>query len=165
MQALLTIAEGTPVTNPGAGDPLVPLGTLVKRSLLAPGPDFARDCAMLAVYWDGITAEPVSQWEALGGPCIVVPSVRIVLVYADDCVPAQTDGGSPPTPAAIEAYTVQWTDRVTALWQATVQAALDGGLSAGGCCEATVDDASPGRPSPFGKMAQAQIPVRLRLQA
>lgn len=165
-QALITVADGAAVTNPEDPEgPTVPLSTLVARSFIAPGPDFAHDCSLLAVHVEALDALPVASDADLGPQfgCVLVPSILLHLTYADDCVPVPSNDGKPPTPEAVEAWSSAFLDRCVVLWQAVADAVLGGSLDVGGCHDASIGQAT--FTGPAGGMAAMVVPVRVRLQA
>lgn len=145
-QALLSAAEAATLSSP------------VARSVIAPGPDFARDCRMLAVYLDQqnsvtATASPTSGLPGSG--CAVIPTVRLTLAFVADCVPAPGDSGQPPAAAAVTAWTEAFLDDAEVIWNAVADAALDGTL--GDCDDVTIEAADTR--GPLGQVAQFIIPV------
>jgi len=160
--ALITAAEGTEVPAlEGSGTTTI--GAIVSRSFLAPGPDFATDCSLLAVHVERISGLPVGSDSALGpDSCVLVPALRLVLTYAQDCAPAPTQKGKPPTPAEVEAWTVAWYEQTNALWQAVADAVL-GGPVGQECLDATIGDGVTSGPE--GLVVWFRIPVTVRLQA
>lgn len=165
--ALLTLAEGAqvPPALPPADEPAVALSTTVDRTFVAPGPDYATDCSLLAVHLDRISPLPVASDFDLGPSfgCIIVPSVRLVLRYRGDCVPLVKSSGKAPTPEEVEAWSVLSMQRSMLLWQAVADGVLGGALDVGGCHDATLGEADPYGPS--GGMAGLNIPVTVRLQS
>lgn len=165
--ALLTAAEGAqvPPALPPDDTPLVALSSTVDRTFVAPGPDYATDCALLAVHLDRILPLPVALDSDLGPQfgCIIVPTVRLVLRYRGKCVPVPGPGGKPPPAEDVEAWSTLSMERSMLLWQAIADAVLGGALDVGGCHDASMGEADAYGPS--GGMAGITIPVTVRLQS
>ncbi len=160
---VLTVAAATVITEPDDSAPGVTLGDLVARQFIAPGPEFARDCSLLAVHVDSIEAVGLAAAETdLGmAGCVIVPAINLVVTLALDCVP--TVSGNPPKPPPADDVTV-WSldfyDKATALWQALGDLAISG---LEGCGDVSVGQAVTAGPQ--GGMAQVQVPVRVRLES
>jgi hypothetical protein len=145
-QALLDAAEAAALSAP------------LKRVVLAPGPSFARDCRMIAVYLETVVAVAIGATDELPrSGCALVPVVNLRLVFADDCVPVPGDSGTPPTPEAISTWSGAFLDDAESIWNAVADAAAAGSL--GDCSGVTIGQLTPTGPS--GRMATVQIPVRL----
>lgn len=166
-QAVLAAASATVVTpaDPDAEPPVleVQLGAVVAREFVAPGPDFARDCSLLAVHVGSLQPVQLAGADADLGMlgCVIVPAVQLVVTLALDCVPAPSDSGKPPPVAAVTAWSVDFYDKASALWQHLADVVTAGGLE--GCDDTSLGTAFTAGPQ--GGMAQVQIPVRVRLDA
>lgn len=164
--ALLTAATGAvvPVSlNPDDGT--VTLDEVVSRVFIAPGPDFARDCSLLAVSMGTIRGLPVASDTDLGPQfgCVLVPTVTLTLVFREDCVPTANAKGRPPAADRVERWAALHMERATILWQTIADAVLGGALDVGGCHDATLGDGTT--VGPGGGMAGLDLPVTVRLQA
>lgn len=144
-QALLDVANTPTLSSP------------VARSFIAPGSVFARDCRLLAVYLDTITAAPLSDAGLPGQGCIVIAQLTFGLVFVADCVPTANDHGAPPAATAVQAWTEDFLADLEAIWGELADAVLSGEL--GDCDNISIDPAVIEGPS--GGIAQVTIPVRV----
>jgi hypothetical protein len=130
------------------------LSAPLKRSVVAPGPDFARDCRMVAVVLTRPQTVPL-QREFAGGVCYAVPQLTFDVVFVADCVPVPGSDGSPPSPAAVTAWSVAFLGDVQSIYTALVTAALSGDL--GDCDSVTIGEGTP--TGPTGQIATMRFPV------
>lgn len=165
--ALLAAAGAVevPTETGGSAPDTSPLSATVARVFVAPGPRFAHDCSLLAVHAEVVRSLPLDSTTSLGMefPCLTVPAITLVLTYAEDCVPGPANDGNPPAPDVVSAWSLQWYERVTLLWQGVMDAVMGGALDSAGCYDATVGDAR--MEGPLGLMAWVTIPVTVRLQS
>lgn len=165
--ALLTVATGVmvPPALPPDHEPAVALEDTVSRVFVAPGPEYATDCSLLAVHLDAIGAVPVASDADLGPQfgCVIVPAVTLVLRYRADCVPTPANDGTPPSASRVEDWATLTMERANLLWQGVADAVLGGALDVGGCHDASLGIAQGYGPS--GGIAGLTIPVTVRLQA
>ena len=144
-QDLLGIATGVTLTTPPA------------RTFIAPGGIFARDCRLLAVYADRVTAAPLGTSDLPGQGCALVPVLGLNLVFVADCVPAPSDSGKAPSAVAVQAWTEDFLNDCEALWEAVADAVLAGLL--GDCDSVQVDEGTIAGPQ--GGVAEFVIPIRV----
>ena len=142
---LLDTAAAATLTSPPA------------RVFIAPGGIFARDCRLLAVYADRVTAAPLGVSDLPGQGCALVPVLGLNLVFVADCVPAPSDNGKPPPAAAVQAWTEDFLSDCEAIWEAVADAVLAGLL--GDCDSVSVDEATI--TGPLGGVAEFVIPIRV----
>lgn len=141
-------------------DAAVGSGVEVERAIVAPGPQWARDCQMLAVHMERVpVVDPVprgGRGPSLG-MCAWVAHPHFVVTYVGDCVPISDDFGSAPPPAnEITAWATEFLANGDRVWQALSELAEEG--IAGFDCEAIrIGETLPAGPE--GRIAQIQIPV------
>lgn len=129
----------------------------VGRKVIAPGPDFARDCRMVAVHLEQPLTRPVAG--DLGKiSCATVPVLVWRVTFVADCVPGPKDDGGPPAPQDI----TDWSKTFLADSQAIYDALADvcGSGDIGDCKTVTLGDGTPTGPS--GGIATMSWPVTVR---
>lgn len=159
-EALLTTAGAAPVPDPQNPAGTVPLRTVVDRVFLAPGPQFAWDCSLLAVHIAEVGGVELMSAEV---GCVIVPEILLHLTYADDCVPPMDNRGRAPAAEAVAEWSAAFYDRAAALWQHVADAVRGGPVDPVGGGDALIEPAI--FTGPMGQMAAMTIPVRVRLQA
>lgn len=132
-------------------------GVIVERSFIAPGPGFARDCRLVAVYLQRPVVVPL-QREWAGGSCAIVPQLTFHVVFVADCVPASDDDGAPPAPADLTA----WSSAFLADCQNVHDGITDGAST--GSFGTACDGISVGQGEmrgPMGETASMIVPITL----
>lgn len=133
-------------------------GVTVERSFIAPGPGFARDCRLVAVYLQRPTVVPL-QREWAGGSCAIVPQLTFSVVFVADCVPTfDDDTGAPPDPADLTV----WSSAFLADCEKVHDGITDG--AATGAFGTACDGISVGQGDmrgPLGETASMVVPVTL----
>lgn len=119
-----------------------PLSTPLSRSVVAPGPDFARDCRMVGVYLERPATLPLPGAFA-GGVCYSIPQLTFQVVFVADCVPMPGDDGSPPLPATVTAWSTAFLRDCGAVYEA-LAAAVE---ALGACDSASIGDGVPTGPT------------------
>lgn len=133
-------------------------GVTVDREFIAPGPNFARDCRLLAVAFLRPAVVPVQREWA--GSCAVVPQHVFQVVFAADCVPAQDDDGNPPTAAEVTAWSTAFLADCTRVFDALTDAATLGTI-AGGCENVSIGQGE--MRGPGGGMSSMVVPVTIQM--
>lgn len=130
-------------------------GVEVERAIVAAGPDFARDCRMLAVHVDRIETVPPLPRGPRGAPlgmCAWLPKATFVVTFSDDCVPGMDDDGAPPGPEEITAHAVCFHEDAARIYDAVSAWVADHA-----CCEDIILlDSLPSGP---GNNVTRQFPV------
>lgn len=121
--ALLAAANTATLTRP------------LDRSVLVGGPNFAKDCRMIAVHPIGLSEQSQSSGDAGFGfaPCAYRPRYSLGVVFVADCYPRVNSDARPPTlpPAAdLTAWTADFLADVAAVESAVRGAVVDGLLGA-----------------------------------
>jgi len=128
----------------------------VGRYLLAGGPELALVCHQVAVY------PGVAQVQRLGGDCSFVTNPQVVVVYSKDCYPmvnADTAAAVQlPAPAEVTTWTEAYMADVAALYDALLQAILDGDF--GGDCTGVRPEAA-NFSGPRGGVCSVRIPLTI----
>lgn len=141
-EALRAAAAGTLLSSP------------LSRTIVAPGPDFARDCRMVGVYLERPETVPAVTGFA-GGVCYSAVQLTFQVVFVADCVPAVRDDGSPPAPADITAWS-----RAFLADSALIYGSLVDAIEALGVCDnASLGDGVP--TGPTGATATMRFPVTI----
>jgi hypothetical protein len=143
-QQLLDAATSTDVT--------------VGREFVAPGPNFARDCSLIAVVL--LRPEVVPLQREFAGACAAVTQMAFEVVFVDDCVPTQADNGQPPSPAAVSAWSLAYLAKCAKIHAAVMTAASDGQI-AGGCHQISVGRGD--MRGPLGSQASMIVPITVTL--
>lgn len=76
-------------------------GVQVAREIVAPGPDFAHDCRLLAVHLGPVTQLPLQR--QFPGSCATVTQIELDVTFVADCVPVGN-----PTPDQVQV--TEWSD-------------------------------------------------------
>lgn len=76
----------------------------VGRRVIAPGPDFARDCGMLAVHLGFGGDKRLDTSGRFPVECFGQSEVVVWAHYVSDCVPVSDDSGTPPPADDITDY-------------------------------------------------------------
>lgn len=130
----------------------------VGREFVAPGPNFARDCSLIAVVL--LRPEVVPLQREWAGSCAAVGQMAFEVVFVDDCVPVQSDRGVPPTPADVSAWSLAYLAKCAKIHAAILTAATDGHI-AGGCHQISVGRGD--MRGPLGAVASMIVPVTITL--
>jgi hypothetical protein len=131
-------------------------GVQVKRSYVAPGPIFSRDCRSIVIYASSFGVRPLQRGE-FTGTCAVVSQLQLTVVFIADCVPAIKDGGKLPSAQAIHDWSVQFLSDTSRVFAAVLDWAPDGD-----CSGISIGDGIPGL-SPDGMVAELRWPVTISL--
>lgn len=131
-------------------------GVDADRKFIAPGPDFAHDCRLIAVYLEAPDAVPLQREFA--GSCASVPQIVFRVVFAADCVPAVDDNGNPPPADDVTAWSTAFLADVSLIHHALVIAGGDDQL---GCDCSNVSIGRGQVRGPSGGMASVSIPVTI----
>lgn len=129
----------------------------VDRALVAPGPDFGRDCRMLAVHLEQPQTRPVAG--DLGGRCATAPVLVWRVTFVADCLPVfGGDDGSPPAPDAISSWSKTFLADCQKIQRALSRACTSGAI--GDCKTVTLGDGTP--TGPTGQTATMSWPITVR---
>lgn len=126
----------------------------VGRYILAGGPELALVCHQVAVYPGPVTV------ARLGQDCAFNPQPQVVVCYSKDCYPMveTTPTVKLPDPAAVSAWTDDYLTDVATLYDALMQAVLDGDFG-GHCTGARLEAANYA--GPRGGVCSVRIPITL----
>ena len=133
-------------------------GVAVAREFIAPGPNFARDCRLIAVVMIRPSVVPLQREYA--GACAVVPQHTFQVVFGADCVPPVRDDGSPPPAADVTAWSKAFLDDAGKIHDALLDAATSGAIA--GSCEGVSIGQGEMR-GPLSGFASMVIPVTVQL--
>lgn len=139
-------------------DAAVDSGVTVDREFIAPGPNFARDCSLIAVVLLRPSVVPLRREWA--GACAVAPQHDFQIVYVEDCVPVPDDSGAPPSPSAVSTWAKSYLDHCNAIHDAVLTAVYDGSI-AGGCHQISVGQGD--MRGPQGQTASMVLPITITL--
>lgn len=87
-------------------DPDLPLVD-VARALIAPGPDFARDCRMIAVHLEQPQTRPFPGDFGFAA-CASLTQLVFRVTFVADCVPGPDVDGNPPPPDEITLWSKEF---------------------------------------------------------
>lgn len=132
-------------------------GVPVAREFVAPGPQFARDCRLIAVCMIRPAVVPLQREYA--GACAVVPQHTFQVVFAADCVPTQDDDGKPPPAADVTMWSLAFLRDAGLIYDAVLEAAVNGDIS--GSCESVSVGQGEMR-GPQGSMASLVFPLTVQ---
>lgn len=119
--ALLDTAVKAPTPDGGT------LGAHVDRVFIAPGPDYAKDCSLLAVRIGPVVPNYMVPPDVMGAPlCVMVNHLTLTVDYWDHCVPTFDETGQPPPDTAVNTWALDFYERADLLWQHIADATLDG---------------------------------------
>lgn len=132
-------------------------GVDVSRSFIAPGPNFARDCRLIAVALLRPTVVPAGREWA--GSCGIVPQHTFQVVFVADCIPVAKEG-TPPSADDLSAWSKTFLDDCDQIYDALTTAVTDDSI-AGGCHQITIGTGE--MRGPLGRTASMLIPVTITL--
>jgi hypothetical protein len=123
----------------------------VGRYLLAGGPELALVCHQVAVYPGPVQVQRLAD-------CAVNPQPQLVVAYSKDCYPMveTVPAVKLPPPSDVTAWTADYLTDVAALYDALLQAVLDGDFG-GDCTGARVEAANYS--GPRGGVCSVRIPI------
>lgn len=130
-------------------------GVPVERSLIAPGPAFARDCRLLAVWLSDVQIVPTFPTEFAGMICAFATQLVYQLTFVADCVPASDDDGAPPPADEITTWSKRFLSDVQAIHEALATLVTSGDI--GSCDSVQLGNGTPAGPE--GRIAQVTFPV------
>lgn len=128
---------------------------VVERAEVKPGPDFARDCRLIAVYLEQAQVVPLGDSEFARAACAWATQPVYRVVFFADCLPGSDDDGNPPDPAAVTAWSAAFLADAQTIHDALAELADSGDLAP--ACDVQIGTATSS--GPLGGGAEISYPV------